>query len=68
MCLEVDDAGSHHWSGLFLPETGGAVIADSSTGGPLLWILIDSLMKTLTVFDTVCYFKMTSCRMEWSNT
>ena len=58
MCLEVDDAGNHHWWGLYLPETGGAVIADSLTGGALLWIPMDNLMETLSAVDTVCYFKL----------
>ena len=66
LCLEVSAHADHHWWGLRFPATGGAVLAHSWTGGPLLWIAISDLMHVLSAVDNLYYFQVASIDAERS--
>ncbi|CAE6915818.1 unnamed protein product [Symbiodinium sp. CCMP2592] len=58
MCLELIGDEEYHWWGVLFPETGGVLIADSRTGGCMLWASIQTFMEGVDTATNLYYFQV----------
>ena len=58
MCLELVGDEEYHWWGILFPETGGVLVADSWTGGCMLWASVQTFMEVLNTAGNLYYFQV----------